>query len=111
MNTLSTPTAKALVTKAGLRFYTQDAMHMYSNSGFQTARIYTRDANARYGFAYKVVGLKYFGNLDRAEVAMLKMRLYLTEQGIKYTLDGKHTIILVDEPALLNRIQADGVCA
>ena len=111
MKTLSTPTAKALVTKAGLRFYSQDARHSFINCGFQTARIYTRDANARYGFAYKVVGLKYFGNLDRAEVAMLKMRLYLTEQGIKYTLDGKHTIILVEDPALLNRIQADGVCA
>jgi hypothetical protein len=39
------------------------------------------------------------------------MRLYLTEQGIKYTLDGKDKIILVDDQALLNRIQADGVCA
>jgi hypothetical protein len=111
MNTLSTPTAKALVTKAGLRFYTQDAMHLYSNCGFQTAKIWTRNEDGKYGFGYKVVGLKYFGNLDRAEVAMLKMRLYLTEQGIKYTLDGKHTIILVDDPALLSRIQADGVCA
>ena len=111
MNTLSTPTAKALVTKAGLMFYTQDARRFYTTCGFQTARIYTRNAHARYGFGYKVVGLKYFGNSDRAEVAMLKMRLYLTEQGIKYTLDGKDKIILVDDQALLNRIQADGVCA
>jgi hypothetical protein len=111
MNTLSTQTAKALVTKTGLRFYAQDARRSYMACGFQTARIYTRNADARYGFAYKVVGLKYFGNFDRAEVAMLKMRLYLTEQGIKYTLDGKYTIILVNDPALLNRIKADGVCA
>jgi hypothetical protein len=111
MNTLSTPTAKALVTKAGLIFYAQDASRFYTTCGFQTARIYARNSNARYGFGYKVVGLKYFGNSDRAEVAMLKMRLYLTEQGIKYTLDGKDKIILVDDQALINRIQADGVCA
>jgi len=111
MNTLSTPTAKALVTKAGLIFYAQDARRFYTTCGFQTARIYTRDADARYGFAYKVVGLKYFGNMDKAEVAMLKMRLYLAEQGIKYILEGYHTIILVEDPALVNRIQADGVCA
>ncbi len=111
MNTVSTPTAKALVTKAGLRFYTQDARRSYMACGFQTARIYTRNTNARYGFGYKVVGLKYFGNSDRAEVTMLKMRLYLTEQGIKYTLDGKDKIILVEDPALVSRIQADGVCA
>ena len=99
-------TAKSFVTKAGLRFYPKHEAFYSHKAGFQTATIWGRKEDAVHGYGDTPVGLEYFGGKDYKEVTMLKMRLWLTEQGIKYTLEDDYKIILVDDSVLSVKVGA-----
>ena len=87
-------TGKAYVTKAKLSFYSQSENFYSFKNGFKIATEFARTPNSKHGFGHIPVGLRYFGGRDRKEVTMLKMRLWLTEQGIQYTLYGDDVILL-----------------
>lgn len=99
-------TAKSFVTKAGLRFYPKHESFYSHKAGFQTATVWGSKENSAYGYGDIPVGLEYFGGKDNKEVTMLKMRLWLTEQGIKYTLEDDYKIILVDDSVLSAKVGA-----
>ena len=96
---IASATLKKYVTSAGLNFYTKNERWHDFKTGFsicsQWEYVFDELQNKNVGHNYHV-GLEYFGGHqdNRHTIAILTMRLWLTEQGIPYQMDGEKIILL-----------------
>lgn len=86
-------TAKSYATKAGVRYYAKDERWHDFKYG---VKLHTSFIRTSEGWTHMPIGFKYFGGKDMREVTILKMRLWLTEQGIKYRMSDNETILIAE---------------